>query len=162
MATEPPVKNEELSRALKELPELKQSSGSPKEFWPRLLHCLANLSLASKGVLLLKDSAQQPPVWKKFGEWSANVGPSRFMAAFADQLEVIGERCAREGHLIAPLEPSASRGSGHFCVAVRLKLPKLDVRPSRPRLPTDKQAPAITVENSALESRPRSPLRVAG
>ena len=67
MATEPPVKNEELSRALKELPELKQSSSPPKEFWPRLLVCLANLSLASKGVLLLKDSAQQPPTWRKIG-----------------------------------------------------------------------------------------------
>lgn len=124
MATEPPVKNEDLSRALRELPELKQSSSPPKEFWPRLLVCLANLSLASKGVLLLKDSAQQPPVWRKIGEWSANVGPSRFMASFAEQLEVIAERTAQDGHLLAPLEPAASRGSGHYCVAVRLKLPR--------------------------------------
>ena len=122
MATEPPVKNEDLARALKELPELKQSSAPPKTFWPSLLACLANLSLASRAVLLLKDSSQQPPRWRKIGEWSANAGASRFVAAFMDQLEAIADRCAQDGHFLAPLDPTTSRGSGHYLVAVRLRL----------------------------------------
>ena len=123
MASEPPVKNEDLARALKELPGLKQSSAPPKEFWPRFLTCLASLSLASRAVLLLRDSSQQPPRWRKIGEWSANAGASRFVAAFTEQLEPIAERCAQDGHFLAPLDPSASRGSGHYFVAVRLRLP---------------------------------------
>jgi hypothetical protein len=117
--------NEDLARALQTLPELRCFPGAPKDFWPRFLACVGGLTSASHVTLLLLDSSQQPPRWRKLGEWSANTGPSRWHTAFVNQLEQISDRCIANGKQLFPLE-TAPRAAGHYAVASRLKLLKGD------------------------------------
>lgn len=120
MATNLSGLSDDLARALKELAELRNYSGPPREFWPRYLACLANLTAASKVILLAKDPGP-PAGWKRIGDWSANTGASRFLTTFTGQLDEIAERCSREDNLLIPLEPTPARGAGHFVLAVQLK-----------------------------------------
>ncbi len=110
-----------LERAARDLSELRHFPGTPKEFWPRLLGCLAHLSAASHVTFVIKDAAP-PGSWKKIGEWSANEGPSRFLTAFVTNLENVADHGAQDGQFFFPLEQSPARGTNHFIVAVRLKL----------------------------------------
>lgn len=109
----------ELEQALGELLELRRFPGPPREFWPRLLACSARLTGADHFALLLKD-AGPPPAWKKMAEWSSNRGPSRFRAGFSMQLEDLASQCAANSSLLHTLEQN--NGTGHFALAVRLKL----------------------------------------
>jgi hypothetical protein len=121
MPSELPGTNEPQEAVLKELAELRNFSGPPKEFWPRYLKCLAGLASASKSMLLLQDAAH-PAAWKKIGEWPASLPPSRLLSAFTLQLDELATRCApASGGLVSPLEPAA-RGAGHYAVGSRLKL----------------------------------------
>src|SRR5439155_2877541 len=91
----------------------------------RYLASLGNLCLASKIVLLLRNSAE-PARWKKMGEWAATGGTSRFLVAFSSQLDQIAERSVRDGPVMFPLEPTPARGTGHYLLATRLKLLRAD------------------------------------
>jgi hypothetical protein len=121
MPANPTSINEDQLRALRELEELRHFTGAPKDFWPRYLASVGNLCSASKIVLLLRDP-EEPSRWKKLVEWSASSGTSRFLVAFANQLEQIAERCGRDGPVLFPLEPTAPRGTGHYVIGSRLKL----------------------------------------
>ena len=110
-----------LERAARDLSELRHFPGAPKEFWPRLLGCLAHLTAASHVTFVIKDAAP-PGSWKKIGEWSANEGASRFLTAFVTNLENVADHGAQDGQFFFPLEQSPARGTNHFIVAVRLKL----------------------------------------
>jgi multidrug resistance efflux pump len=117
-----PTNSTDSQECLRELGNLRTFSGAAREFWPRYLACVAGLASASKVMLLLQDSAQ-PGTWKKIGEWPAQLAPSRFLTAFNGQAEELATRCV--GHspgLLAPLEPGAPRGPGHYALAAQLKL----------------------------------------
>jgi multidrug resistance efflux pump len=112
----------QLDPALRELAELRQFNGVPKEFWPRYLNCLGTLTAASKAVLLLQD-AVQPGVWKLIGDWPPNLPPSRLLTLFNTQVQELAVRSTREAASLAPLlETGTTRAAGHFALAVRLKL----------------------------------------
>jgi len=122
MASESPALKEQQTVALRELAELRSFTGPPKEFWPRYLGALAAVTSASKAILLVQDSAGLS-TWKRLGEWSANLGGSRFLAVFHSQLDSFATDCAKHGeHLITLLEPGISRGAGHYVIAAALKL----------------------------------------
>jgi Barrel-sandwich domain of CusB or HlyD membrane-fusion/GAF domain len=122
MPSERPTSNEPQQSMLRELSELRNFAGPPKEFWPRYLNCLSGLTSASKVVVLVHDPTQ-PGAWKRVAEWPANLAPSRFLQAFHVQIEDLAARCVNKGGcLLAPLEPAASRSAGHYVAASRLRL----------------------------------------
>ena len=122
MSSEPAGATDPMDAALRELTELRQFPGSPREFWPRFLACTGALTSASKAMLLLEDAAQ-PGTWKRLGDWPANLPPSRILTLFNTQLEEMAGRAARDGSCFAPLvEPGATRTAGQYALASRLKL----------------------------------------
>lgn len=124
--------NEEFTRALAELAELRRFTGPPKEFWQRYLACVGAICAASKVVLLVRD-AEQPARWRRLVEWSATSGPSRFLVAFAERLDEIAAVCADNGRCLLPLEPHPEasgaakdpRGANPLHGATRLPSPAL-------------------------------------
>jgi multidrug resistance efflux pump len=120
MTADPAVPDEALTRALKELSELRRFSGGPREFWTQFQACLAGLVGAQRVALLLRDKSQ-PPKWRKIGEWSSGTGAARFIVPFASQLEDLAEHCAQAGEVLAPVERS---NAAHIplMAAVRLKM----------------------------------------
>jgi multidrug resistance efflux pump len=114
--------SDQIDPALRELAELRQFTGAPKEFWTRYLSCLGTLTAASKATLLLQDSAQAG-TWRLIGDWPPNLPPSRLLTLFNTQLQELAVRSTRETACVAPLlEPGTTRAAGHFALAVRLKL----------------------------------------
>lgn len=110
--------SEEQVQALAELAELRQFAGPAKDFWSRLILCAAKLSRAEHLTLLVRTAAGTP--WKKFGEWSAQRGSSRFLVAFTMQLEETAHRVSREGSFVQSLvEDNAGT---HFTLGLSLKL----------------------------------------
>lgn len=105
MISDSTTPDETLRRSLKELSELRQFRGVPRDFWTQYQTYLAELTGAHRLVLLLQDKSQ-PPKWKKIGEWSSNTGASRFVVPFATQLETFAERCLQTGEFVAPVERS--------------------------------------------------------
>jgi hypothetical protein len=103
MATEPARSSETLGAASAELSNLRRSTSPPNEFWPRYLNALADLSGATKIILLLKE-AGPPPHWKKLSELALPGASSRFLVAFTMQSEDIAERCSQNGSFVFPLE----------------------------------------------------------
>lgn len=101
--------NEETSRALAELAELRRFIGPPKDFWPRYLACVGAVCAASKVVLLVRD-AERPAHWRPLVEWSATSGSSRFLVAFTGRLEEIAAACEQDGRCLLPLEPNQEPG----------------------------------------------------
>jgi len=123
MASELTGLKEQQNSALRELAQLRNFTGPPKDFWPRYLGGLAGVTSASMVVLLVQDPAQ-PSIWQHLGEWSANLGPSRFLAAFRAQLDSLAADCAKTGEgFVASLEPGPPRGPGHYAIGAAPKLP---------------------------------------
>src|ERR1051325_10684688 len=114
--------NELQHSARRDLSELRNFAGPPKEFWPRYVSGLAGLTAASKVVVLFHDRAHSG-AWKRVAEWPPNLAPSRFLQAFHSQLEDLAARGANSAAgLLAPPEPGAARPSSHYVVASRLRL----------------------------------------
>ncbi|NOS68317.1 MAG: HlyD family efflux transporter periplasmic adaptor subunit [Verrucomicrobia bacterium] len=118
MQTNPGSISEDMVQALAELAELRQFVGPAKEFWPRLNACAAKLSGADHLILVVRAAAAAP--WKKFAEWSANRGQSRFLVAFTMQLEDVANRASREQSVLQKLEEDSA--GNHFILGLRLKL----------------------------------------
>lgn len=102
-------------RWLLELAQLRQFAGSPQEFWPRYVACLADLVVAERLVLLLKGSAQQPG-WRRLLEWPPQAKPSHAATGFLTKLEEVANLCARDGRFLAPAT------GGYYTVAARINL----------------------------------------
>jgi hypothetical protein len=129
MAIERRIAGEDLAGALAELAELRRFTGAAKEFWPRLLSALGNLSTASRTTLLLKDAASG--AWKIMGDWPPNGSPSRLSSIFAGRLQELAVACETESEIIQSLEEDGARtggsalrqrGSFHFALAVKQRL----------------------------------------
>lgn len=120
MSTEQQPAEKDLAQAMAELVELRRFPGAPKDFWPRLLAALAVLSSASKATLLVKDDANA--VWKKIGDWPANVAPSRLSQEFARRLEELADTCEVKGQMLTSLDNASARGSAHFALGVKQQL----------------------------------------
>ena len=103
MISDSTIPDEPLRRSLKELSELRQFSGMPRDFWTHYQTYLAGLTGAQRIVLLLQDKSQ-PPKWRKIGEWSPNSGPTRFVIPFVAQLESLADRCIQAGEFFHPVE----------------------------------------------------------
>jgi len=141
MPTEESAFNEFQEKALRDLAELRRFQGGPREFWPRFLAGIGQLTSASKSVVLLRPEETPAPAaeggngegasapeaspeagWRKIGEWVAGSGTSRLLVAYTTKLPAIAAACLERGAVVAPLEPVPARGSGHFILAVRLML----------------------------------------
>ena len=70
-----------LQQALAELSRLRRFAGAPAEFWPAYMAAAGTLVSASRGLLILRDSAQ-PDRLKKLSEWSGNGHADRSMLTF--------------------------------------------------------------------------------
>ena len=108
---EQPDANQNQAQVLGELAELRRFAGVPKEFWPRYLASVGALCLAARAALLVRNP-QPPGEWRRLVEWSAGTGTPRLASAFVTQLEDIAERCARDSHLLLPLDSTPARGTG--------------------------------------------------
>jgi hypothetical protein len=114
--------NEQQTLAIRELSHLRAFAGAPVEFWPKFLAAVAGVASASKAVLLMQDPAQ-PGSWRKLGEWSALLGPSKIVTAFQTCLESFAANCAKQGEsLLSPLEQGSSRSADHFVIAATVQL----------------------------------------
>ena len=122
MRTVTPGLNEQQAQAIRDLSNLRNFSGPPKEFWPKYLTALAAVASASKAVLLVQDAAKGGD-WKRLGEWSANIGPSKIVTAFHSRLETFATDCAKQGQsLLSLLEEGSSRNADHYVVATTLPM----------------------------------------
>lgn len=118
--------NEQQSTAVRELSELRSFNGAPREFWPKFLGRLAAVASASKAVLLVQDP-DQPGSWKRLGDWSAHVGPSKLLTVFHTRLETFATDCAKNGDsLLTLLEQGSSRSADHFVIAAVLRLERAE------------------------------------
>ena len=120
MPTDPASANDSGQNLLRELGELRSFAGTPRDFWPRYLSGLLNLTAASKAILLLQDATATG--WKKIGDYPPNLEPSRFITTFNTRLSELANACTRASSVIEPIEPAAPRGAGHFAIASRIKL----------------------------------------
>jgi hypothetical protein len=121
MATPSQGTNRDYSQPLRENAALRRFAGPPKEFWPRYLACVGQLTGADKLVLLTRD-AEPSGVWKRMLEWPAHVTPSRMLTAFSAQLDEFAARCSGDEGQMACLEPKASAASSHFILGTRLNI----------------------------------------
>ena len=123
MPHEPTGNQKSVADAISDVAVLRQFPGAARDFWPRYLQCVCSLAGASKGVLVLQDSAQ-PTLWKRIGEWPPNLPPSRLLTLFNTTLEATAVRATREPGSITPLsEPGSARTTmGHYAIACRLRL----------------------------------------
>ena len=128
MASEDYRINQTLDQALRELSSLRSFQGNAKEFWPRFTSCVGQVTAASKVAILVQHTPEGSDTlqWRKIGEWVAGGGSSRLLTDFTGQLAELAEQCATRNHLLAPLAPVPSGGSGHFVVAVRLVLARAE------------------------------------
>jgi multidrug resistance efflux pump len=124
MTTDSTTPDETLRRSLKELSELRQFRGMPREFWASYQMYLAELTGAHRVVLLLRDKTDATK-WRKIGEWSSNTGPSRFVVPFVTQLDSYAERCVQAGEFFSPVERSVGPKNA-LALGVRLKLQNPD------------------------------------
>lgn len=104
-----------------ELSHLRTFSGPPKEFWPAYVQGLARISSSTKVVILVKD-AKNEGKWKKIGDWSANVGPSKTLVDFTKQLEDLAEHSLETGEFIATVDETSERSNVPYLLSIRLQL----------------------------------------
>ena len=72
--------------------------------------------------MLLAQDPAQAGAWKRQGEWSAHLGPSKLLTAFQTRLETFAADCAKHGEsLLSPLEQGTSRNADHFVIAATLQ-----------------------------------------
>lgn len=121
MPAESHEENQGYNEVSQELSQLRTFTGLPKEFWPAYVVSLARLSEATRVVILVRDPNDKSK-WKKIGDWSANVGPSRYLVSFTRQLEELANRSVEQGGFIDLVEDSASRNSTPYLLSHRLKL----------------------------------------
>ena len=121
MINESPKAASNLERSLAELAQLRQFTGPPKDFWPRFLAALQQLTLADKLVFLSRQPGQP---WRRLIEWPADSPPSRMLTAFLAQLDDFANRALANGGLIEPLEAKARPAAGNFLIATRVDLPQ--------------------------------------
>lgn len=122
MGSQTSALNDQQTLAVRELSNLRNFGGAPNEFWPKYLGAVAGVASASKAVLLVQDPAQAG-AWRKLGEWSAYLGPSKLLTSFQTRLETFATDCAKHGEsLLLPLEQGSSRNADHFVIAATLKL----------------------------------------
>ena len=108
-----------LAKALEQLVQLRGYTGPPKDFWPRYLEAMQQLTAADHGVLLVRNPDQP---WRRILDWPVDSTPSRMLTAFFTHLNEVADRAAREGGLMVPLEAKAGPAAGNFVVACRLDL----------------------------------------
>jgi multidrug resistance efflux pump len=123
MISDSTIPDETLRRSLKELSELRQFRGMPRDFWTHYQTYLAELTGAHRVVLLLQDKSQ-PPKWRKLGEWSSNTGASRYVVPFATQLENYADRTLLTGEFVTTIERTGAKNP--IVLGVRLKMQNPD------------------------------------
>ena len=121
MPSEPTFHSEEMSRAFRELSELRRFDGAPKDFWPRLIASLGAVAGASQGVLLVREHKPDSP-WMLLSEWPASVGSTRITQSFRESLQTLAQTALAQGQMVQALDPQSPRSSGHYALAVRLTL----------------------------------------
>ncbi len=110
----------DLPGVLREVGDLADFAGPPKQFWPRLLACLGRLISADKVVLLVQNRSAGTE-WKQAGDWPPQAPPSRMLSAFLGRATEAATRYASQGGagLVLPLEARTATG-GHFILATRV------------------------------------------
>lgn len=121
MINESPKAASNLERALAELSLLRHFEGPPKDFWPRFMAAVQQLTGADKLVFLARKPGQ---TWRRLMEWPSDSPPSRMVAAFLAGLEDFAARASECGGLMEPLEAKARPAAGNFLIATKLELPQ--------------------------------------
>jgi hypothetical protein len=119
MTNEPQTTAASLDQALAELAVLGHFSGPPKDFWPRFLSAVLQLTLADKLVLLARKPGEP---WRQLMEWPTAVPPSRMVTAFHARLQEIASQVVGTGGSVTPLEAKSGPAAGNFVMATRLEL----------------------------------------
>ena len=121
MATPPPSTRTAVQKALSDLSALAQFAGPPREFWPRFLDILLELTRADQLVLL----AQKPgSPWRRLLDRPADMAPCLMLSTFANRLAEIADAASRDATVLVRLELKQGSTAGHFAVAARLNLPQ--------------------------------------
>ena len=121
MATPPPSTRAAVQKALSDLSALAQFAGPPKEFWPRFLEILLELTRADQLVLL----AQRPgSPWRRLLDRPLDMAPCLMLTTFANRLPEIADSASHDATALVRLELKQGSTAGHFAVAARLNLPQ--------------------------------------
>jgi hypothetical protein len=120
MAQESQTTPANLEQALVELARLREFAGPPKEFWPRFLAALHQLTLADNWVVLARKPGAP---WRRMLNWPAEALPSAMLTAFSTRVEEFANRPGATGGQVISLEEKPGRSSGNFVLACGLELP---------------------------------------
>lgn len=110
----------DLDQALAELSRLREFAGPPRDFWPRFLAALRQLTAADNWVVL----ARKPDApWRRMLNWPAESVPSAMLTAFLTRVEEFANRPGAALGQIFPLDEKAGRTAGNFVLTTGLELP---------------------------------------
>lgn len=121
MINESPKASPHLEKALAELAQIRQLAGTPKEFWPRFLLAVQQLTSADKLVFLARKPGA---AWRRLMEWPADSPPSQMLVVFHGRLEELATRTIAAGAVKEPLDARARAAAASFVLTTRLDLPQ--------------------------------------
>ena len=121
MIGETPKASTHVDKALAELAQLRQLAGPPKDFWPRFLAAMQELTLADKLVFLARKPGEP---WRRLMEWPTASPPSQMLTAFYGKLEDLAARTVESGGIKEPLDARARMPAANFVITTRLELPQ--------------------------------------
>ncbi len=119
MPDQPAASLSSIDVALNELVLLRQFTGAPKDFWPRFLVAVLQLTQADKLVLLARKSGQP---WRRLMDWPGETPPSKMVTVFLTQLETVANQALASGGLLQALDPKSAGASGGYLLVTRLEL----------------------------------------
>lgn len=121
MAKEPQTTSANLDQALAELAQLREFAGPPREFWPRFLAALHQLTLADNWVVLARKPGA---AWRRMLNWPAQSEPSAMLTAFLTRVEEFANHPGAANGQVISLEEKTGRVAGNFVLVSGLELPQ--------------------------------------
>ena len=121
METNPQASSNLSADLLRELAELRRWQGAPRDFWPRYVAVMGQLSGASRSVVLVR-AAQEDAPWKKISEWSSGRGKGGVAGSFVQQLENLAKGCVDSGPVLAALDGKAGGSRQPMMMGMPLNL----------------------------------------
>ncbi|HZV34970.1 MAG TPA: hypothetical protein VFB72_10390, partial [Verrucomicrobiae bacterium] len=120
MPNESQITPNNVDQALAELARLREFTGAPREFWPRFLAALHQLTQADNWVVLARKPGA---AWRRMLNWPAEAPPSAMLTAFSTRVEEFANRTGAAAGQVVPLDEKPGRMAGNFVLVTGLELP---------------------------------------
>lgn len=96
----------------RELSQLRQFTGTPAEFWPKLAANLNTVANAARTVIVVRDNSTDA-TWKKLADYSPDAGQKAPAQHFTRQLQELAEKGTQATAAIVKLSPPNPNQTDH-------------------------------------------------